>query len=172
MGRDPEIEDYYFGELGDAPQRVKQHGYEALIVTYRQSGFFGEGVGTATQGAHHLKVKRPRTWQEGGLSRILVELGVPGFICFLMLAIALVWRVLSLITKHLEPKSKEFPIMAGLGGVLFANACSFVVSYQIFGDPFIIVFFSLLVGFLLSIGRETVMDDQKRSGVGGLESEV
>ncbi len=119
-------------------------------------------MGTATQGTHHLAVKRPRTWQEGGLSRILVELGVPGFICFLMLTIALVRRVIFLVSRRLEPKSREFPIMAGLAAIFFANACSFVVSHQIFGDPFIIVFFSLLVGFLLSVGRETVMDKRKR----------
>ena len=149
VGANPDVESYYFLDTGDVFERISAHGYDALLVTYRQSGFWGEGVGTATQGTHHLRVERPRTWQEGGLARLLVELGVPGFIAALFLAYTLVKTVFQLITS-LELRSQEFYLIAGLASVFFANAASFIVSHQIFGDPFINCFFALTIGMALS----------------------
>ena len=85
LGPSTEIEKYYLQDPNKIFWRVEKQTFHALIGTYRQSGILGEGLGTATQGAHRLRVTRPRTWQEGGLSRVLVELGIPGFICFLFL---------------------------------------------------------------------------------------
>ena len=151
LGGDPDVERYYL-ETGDVTQRIAQHGFKSLIGTYRQSGFFGEGLGTATQGTQHLHVARPRTWQEGGLPRLLVELGVPGFIAVMYLAFALLRSVLALTTTYYVPQ-REFAVIAGLAAAFLANAASFVVSHQIFGDPFVNVLFSFLAGVILSGAR-------------------
>jgi hypothetical protein len=150
MGPSPAIEKYYFQNPRLVFGRVEQHGFEALITTYRQSGIFGEGLGTATQGIHHLNVSKPRTWQEGGLGRILVELGVPGFLCFLFLSLTLASTMWRLISHSFDPSSSEFFLRAGLVALIAANAVSFVVSHQIFGDPLVICFISLIIGFILS----------------------
>jgi hypothetical protein len=152
IGSNPELERYYFSESDEVAERIYTHMFSVLVVTYQQSGFFGEGLGTATQGTHHLHVERPRTWQEGGLSRMLVELGVPGFICFLALAIILFATIISVITRY-DKVSPDFPIYAGLSGLFFANAGSFIVSHQIFGDPFINAFFAFLIGLIFSGAR-------------------
>lgn len=153
VGSNPAAEDYYFETIGDVPHRLNQGSYAGVMTTYRQSGFFGEGLGTAATGAHNLAVKKPHTWQEGGLDYLMVELGVPGLLCFLFMSYILVKTILTLIFKRLDPKSADFSLMAGLAAVFFANTGSFIVSHQIFGDPFILTFFSFLTGLLLSAGR-------------------
>jgi hypothetical protein len=145
--------DYYTRTGGELVDRIKQHGYESLVVTWRQSGALGAGLGTATQGAHHLQVERPRTWQEGGLGRILVELGLPGLICFTVMVLYLL-RAVYLVTKRIPTQPRpEGVICAGLSGLFMANAGSFVISHQVFGDPFVMCLFTFLVGMLLSMIR-------------------
>lgn len=153
VGSNPATEDYYFETIGDVPHRLNQGSFAGVIATYHQSGFFGEGLGTAATGAHNLSVQRPHTWQEGGFDYLMVELGVPGLLCFLFLSYVLVRTILALILKRLNTRSEDFPMMAGLTAIFFANIGSFIVSHQIFGDPFILTFFSFLTGLLLSAGR-------------------
>lgn len=152
---DPEgMGDYYVSTGEEMLGRVKQHGVSALIVTVRQSGFFGEGLGTATQGTHHLQVVRPRTWQEGGVSRVLVELGIPGLICFLAVGAHLahaVYLIAGRVSRYTG--TTLCAVGAGLSGLFMANAGSFLISHQIFGDPYIMALFTFLVGTLLSVRR-------------------
>ncbi len=150
LGRQAEIEQYYFTQFDQIIERVTGHGYHAVVVTLQQSGFFGEGLGTATQGTHHLNVARPRTWQEGGLSRLMVELGVPGFVCFFILVFAVLVTLARLVFRELDRQSSLYGLYTGLIAIFVANAGSFIVSHQVYGDPFIVTFFSLLVGMILS----------------------
>jgi hypothetical protein len=155
IGPSSTIEKYYFEHTHDILNRLEAHTFDSPIVTYRQSGFWGEGLGTATQGAHHLKVSGPRTWQEGTPGRMLVELGVPGFVCFIYLGFSLVKTNVHLVTRVVDPQSPAFALYAGLFAVFFANIGSFIVSHQILGDPFVVCFFALLIGFILSASRIT-----------------
>ncbi len=144
---------YYTENPNQAVERFEKDGFDALLVTYQQNGFWGAGLGSATQGTHHLKVARPRTWQEGGVSRIMVELGVPGLFCFIYFGYALITTGWRLVTKRIDPNNKNFTIWAGLFTMMLTNAGSFVVSGQIFGDPFISCFFAFMIGALLSAVR-------------------
>jgi len=149
LGRAEFVEDYYFGGYRDVYDRVAKQGLGAVLVTYKQSGFFGEGLGTATLGKQHLHVAKPRTWQEGGLSRLLVELGVPGFLAAVWLAYALLRSLFGLVRQY-GPQRRHFPLFAGLISVLFANMASFIISHQIFSDPFVSVFLAFLTGNVLA----------------------
>jgi len=149
LGRAEFVEEYYFGGYRDVYERVAKQGLGALLVTYKQSGFFGEGLGTATLGKQHLHVDKPRTWQEGGLSRLLVELGVPGFAAAVLVAYTLLRSLFRLVREY-GPQRRHFPLFAGLISVLFANMASFVISHQIFGDPFVSVFLAFLTGNVLA----------------------
>lgn len=157
VGPSTGVEKYYFRNAANPLERIEAHGFNALITTFRQSGFWGEGLGTATQGIHHLHVAKPRTWQEGGLGRIMVELGVPGFICFILLGTALAKSLWHLIIRKLDPDSENFIFLGGLFAVMCANAGSFIVSHQIFGDPFVIIFFAFICGLILSGVRTNEM---------------
>ena len=165
IGPSVSIEKYYFQDPSVVFGRVEAHGIESVIGTYKQSGIFGEGLGTATQGTQHISASRPRTWQEGGLSRIMVEMGLPGFICFLYLITMLFLTVwLKIIKDPFFHNSSDFSFRAGLTAFMCANAISFIVSHQIFGDPFIICFVSILIGSILSIpssDQTEMLEDEK-----------
>jgi hypothetical protein len=154
VGPSSDVENYYFKDRSNDPfQRFKKEGVHELIVTYSQSGFWGEGLGTATQGIHHLKVARPRTWQEGGLSKVLVELGVPGLFGFVLVFAILIKSMWTMIADKLDKNSSYFVFWGGLFAVLCGNSVAFVVSGQIYGDPFIIIFISFISGVILSSAR-------------------
>ena len=84
-GSDREVEGFYNTTLSEVGDRLHQHAVEAPHTTLRQAGLFGYGLGMAVQGAHHIKIERPNIWQEGGLSKLLAECGVPGLLASTLL---------------------------------------------------------------------------------------
>ncbi len=154
MGDDDGMQVRYYTSTSDETlSSLEVHGFSSLIETYRQDGFFGAGLGSATPGIHHLKVDRPDTWQESGPSRILVELGVPGSLGFLAVVVAIIagtWRV---TVKQLKSFAPDALYSAGLVAFFIANAGSLTVSGQILADPFIALFLGMMVGLVLSTAR-------------------
>ena len=153
MGRTELYEGYYLNKNADMQDRVTSSGYEALVGTYEEHGFFGAGLGFAYVGVHNLNVPTPRIWQEGGLDRMLVELGVPGLVCFLFASVLMMKTMFTLTLKQMDPKSREFIAAAGLMAIFCANGCGFILSHQIYGDPFVLSMLSILIGVLFSFGR-------------------
>ncbi len=52
-----------------------------FIETFRQFGLMGAGLGTATQGVRHLLGTNENVgWQEGGLGKLAIEVGLPGIL--------------------------------------------------------------------------------------------
>ena len=91
-----------------------------------------------------------RGWQEAGIPKIVVELGVLGFIAFFLLAWRL-FRTAYLSLKYMEPGTSEFQWFAGLLAIMAANFASFVVSHQVYGDPYIVVLVGFMLGMMLSV---------------------
>lgn len=145
------IDTYYGSTIGDLEGRVIGHGFGAVITTVKQAGVFGYGLGMGQQGVHHIQAEKPRLWQEGGPGKLVAELGVPGGILFLCVGGVLLWTAYSVV--GVRAGSISFPTYAGLLALLGANAASAVVSAQIFGDLFILLFLAFLMGLLLSGGR-------------------
>ena len=148
----------YYRESGDQTLDTFQaQGFRSLYDTYDQSGFWGEGLGTATPGSHHIKVARPRVWQESGPSRILVELGIPGalgIVAVLLTILLSVWRVTRVA---LQSHSGSGHYAAALMAFFVANAGALMVSGQILADPFIAAFLGLMVGLTLSCAKSTML---------------
>ena len=69
---------YASSPLSYSANRVDSHAMGAVVTTYKQSGIWGNGLGSATQGVRHTGIKFKKGWQEGGLSKIMGELGVLG----------------------------------------------------------------------------------------------
>ncbi len=67
-------------------RRFEKHIVSGAVDTLIESGFVGNGIGTATQGGYHFATSKSG-WQEDGVSRILAELGIPGAICLVLAAI-------------------------------------------------------------------------------------
>ncbi|MBV6413074.1 MAG: hypothetical protein OMOMHJEC_00864 [Xanthomonadales bacterium] len=163
-----QIQYYSSAREGDtAFDRLSGHGFNSVLETVRQAGFFGHGLGFATPGSHHIGAARPRIWQESGTSRIMVELGVPGFVGFVGTLIALVVRLWSVTRMHLRRRTPAGIYAAGLFALFLANLGSLTVSGQILADSFIVIFLGSLVGIGLGFARPTFMNVMQTRQNGG-----
>ena len=132
---------------GELAQRLEGGALETL----QQYGLMGAGLGAATQGVHHLIGANQQMvgWQEGGLGKLAVEVGLPG-----MLAIAVMgWIVLRLVLRLTAiddvPGSSHF-IRAMLFAMAGANAAAFMASAQAFSDAVLALTAGFLVGCLFA----------------------
>ncbi|HXG59030.1 MAG TPA: hypothetical protein VNL91_08395 [Thermoanaerobaculia bacterium] len=130
-------------------QELLQRIEGGTLETIRQYGFFGAGLGTATQGVYHVARGRDLGWQEGGLAKLTVELGVPGVIAVLAFGFALL-RLLLAITRHPDlPETSQY-IRAALFAIIAANAGNFAASAQAYSDPLLTLLTAFLLGTLLA----------------------
>jgi hypothetical protein len=136
----------------DATSRLAEGGVRSVWVTYQQSGFFGEGLGTASTGARYGGKGAIKTWQESGPSKIMVELGVTGFLSVIALLLALL-RSFWLYLRRTPVNAPELQLYIGFLGIAAANSASFVISHQAFGDPFLVTLTGLFLGITLSANR-------------------
>lgn len=161
LGLDDEFLLYTQKGSSEATARIRMGGIRAVWSTYNQSGFFGEGLGSASTGARYGGRSQINTWQESGPSKIMVELGVIGFLSVIAFVIALLhsfWGTLRR-TPVIVP---DLQLYIGLLGITAANAASFVVSHQAFGDPFLVTLTGLILGISLSASRWIAVPGEKR----------
>ncbi|MCU0833662.1 MAG: hypothetical protein MUC77_04380 [Chromatiaceae bacterium] len=151
----------------DIPERFENLGLAPIRWAVNRYGVFGAGLGTGSQGVQHVQgagsVQRGAA--EGGLGKITMELGVPGLcvVAWLILAFArYVRNVLAAVTK-LSPRHAR--VAYGLVAFLIANAASFSVATQAFGDVFVLVMLGWAVGFVLAMpvlaARELALRQQR-----------
>jgi hypothetical protein len=145
----PQLE-YGLSTLVEAPERVFGALVLSPLTTLIQSGFWGAGLGSATQGNTLVSVNHPGGWQEDGISRVVLEGGLPGG----MLIISSVVWVLLVFTRRVvnavviwQEEKTAWPIWnVGLLCLTFGNVACYLVSHQHFsGDPV----FAGLSGFWL-----------------------
>jgi hypothetical protein len=89
---------------------------------------------------------------EGGLGRIVTELGLPGLFVIVWLVLSLglfTWRS---IGRGLS--GSRASLQSGLAAFVAANAVTFVVTSQVFGDIFVLLILGWTVGLLLRSLRE------------------
>jgi hypothetical protein len=146
---------YYSGEglQQNAMESIRGQGFSSVVETYRQNGMLGAGLGFATPGSHHIGVSRPRVWQESTSSRIMVELGVPGAIGFLLVMLGVAMKLWRVAIAQLRANTSASVYVGGLVAFFMANVGSLVVSGQILADPFIAAFLGFLIGVTLSVPR-------------------
>lgn len=125
--------------------------------TFQQFGFMGAGLGTATQGVRHLLGTDLNIgWQEGGLSKLAIEVGLPGILAILAIA----WIVTSLwmrLTSIPDVDGSSQFLRVALFGFVVANGASFVASAQAYSDGVL----ALLAGFLVGCLFATAALDER-----------
>ena len=120
-----------------------------MMQTFRQVGLMGAGLGTATQGVHHLLGSSSIGWQEGGLGKVAMEVGLPGVLALLLLII-LVGRMLMTLTRiHDVPGSSQF-LRVMLFALVMANIAGFIASAQAYTDGVLALTAGFLVGALFA----------------------
>lgn len=148
LNPDSATEAFYFTAIHEAGSQWMQHSVDSVRITLQQAGFFGYGLGMAQQGIHHIQGDRPEIWQESGPGKLIVELGIPGTLLFLVMGWTFFQTSLCALRRKAEDPS--FYLYAGLLSILIANGAAALISAQIYGDPFIASLVALMIGLLLS----------------------
>jgi hypothetical protein len=157
LGSESALVRYYTESSAETVDQLQTQGFESLITTLDQEGLFGSGLGVATPGSHHLDVARPGVWQESATSRIMVELGVPGFLALIALVASILKGAWDVIRAHQRLSSPFSGYLLGLTSFFLANVGSLVVSGQILADPFIAFFLGFSIGAVLCFGRASIL---------------
>jgi hypothetical protein len=119
--------------------------------TLAQSGIFGSGIGSATQGTYHLQSSLTGGWQEDGVSRLFRELGLIGVV-LVVFAATIVARGVLPVVKQVPNQSYLALLQLMLFAAVLANLSSFLISHQQFsGDPASALIVLLLFGIALSL---------------------
>jgi hypothetical protein len=123
-----------------------------LSGTIEQAGIMGAGLGTATQGVYHVLRQDTGTtlgWQEGGLGKLAIELGVPGLMAVAMLGLAMLMTMLK-ISGHPDVPGSSQLARAALFGIIVANVIEFMASAQAYSDPVLTLLTAFFVGCMFA----------------------
>ena len=123
----------------------------SVWVTFDQSGIWGRGLGTATQGSYRFRGAAPYAWQEDGLARIAAELGVPGLVLF---GIGCVWLLTGLIrcVQRTSPQHRRVPVL--LAGMVVGYLGSYIADHMTFsGDVSTSILAAMPLGMLITWSR-------------------
>jgi hypothetical protein len=123
-----------------------------LGETVIQYGFMGAGLGTATQGTQHLSGGVGFGWQEGGLGKLAIELGVPGLLSLGLTAIAMMQLLLK-ITRHPDVPESSQLLRVGLFAMFMGDAVTFLASAQAYSDPLLTLFSAFTLGCLFATSQ-------------------
>ncbi len=153
---------------GSATSRALELGLQPIGWAYNRVGLLGGGLGIASQGSHLFTgVNVAGGSGEGGLGKIMVELGLPG----LIVAIWLIWAFAKYINLALKLSAQAFvpdhvmPLMLGIASLLVVNLMTFSVATQAYGDMFILIMLGMLAGFLFALPKLVLraMQDESSS---------
>jgi hypothetical protein len=120
-----------------------------LGATIEQTGIMGAGLGTATQGTQHFTNNTAHSWQEGGLGKLAIELGVPGVAAAGLLLLAFINYMLK-ITRAPDESGTSQIIRCMLMGMIIGNVANFAASAQAYSDPVLTLMTSFFAGCLLA----------------------
>jgi hypothetical protein len=123
-----------------------------LFETIEQFGILGAGLGTATQGVRHfLGHDENIGWQEGGLGKLAIEVGLPGLLAAMMMMFVLMRTLMKITVSKDETRSTQL-IRCALFAIFIANVVEFLVSAQAYSDAGLTLLTAFLLGCLFSTG--------------------
>jgi hypothetical protein len=123
-----------------------------LSGTVEQAGIMGAGLGTATQGVYHVLRQDSATtlgWQEGGLGKLAIELGLPGLLAVALLGFTMIMTMMKISAFPDIPGSSQLA-RAALFGIIAANIVEFLVSAQAYSDPVLTLLTAFFVGCMFA----------------------
>lgn len=166
MAPDNSTVDPYVGRgvtvFADATKRFNDFGVNAIQSAVRAAGPWGIGAGAVGQGSQHFGGAQGdvRYAAEGGLGRIVAELGIPGLVLIVLsgaLVLRSVRRSLSNVAAR-DPELLRFNL--GLLALCAGNAPVFAGAAQIYGDPFVLFMLGSCMGFVLAGPRVAALRER------------
>jgi len=148
--------------FGDATGRFEQLGIGSIGWAIQRFGFFGGGLGVAAQGAQHFGGALASGAAEGGLGKIVSELGVLALFIGAWLIYAIgsyLNQCIKLVARHLPLR---LPLIVGVFCFIIANLPTFIVASQVYGDVFVLLVIGLLFGFLFATPKQVIAELKQR----------
>ncbi len=133
----------------DLPIRLRKMGLQPIEWAIDSHGWLGSGLGIGSQGAQHFGGETSGA-AESGLGKLTVELGVPGLLLVFWLMLAMVryiWKLLGVLSRESRYHAN---FAYGLVAFLLANAATFSIATQAYGDIFILLSLGISLGFLFA----------------------
>lgn len=148
--------------FADAGERLGTMTIGMFGNIVRRNGFFGAGAGTGAQGSQYFGggIEIVGGAAEGGVGKVLAELGVPGLIALLWLAVALGRAILRIARFARVCPAYQALRIYGLAAFLPANAAVFITAHQVFGDPFVLIVLGLVAGSILAYPKIVLHERQ------------
>lgn len=139
----------------DATDRATLMTTDSFQSVIAQNGVFGAGAGTGSQGAQHFGGGSDivGTAAEGGLGKVVAELGVPGLALLVWLTLGLARYFWAIIKDVRTSDVGRANLTFGFIALLAANGFVFVSAHQIFGDPFVLSLLGFMIGFVMAVPR-------------------
>ncbi len=139
--------------FSEVPSRFVELGIAPVMYAYDSFGLFGAGLGVGTQGTQHFGGGGAigSGFAEGGLGKITLELGIPGLLVMGWIAILTfryLWQVMRFASRHSRRLAR---LSFGFFSFLAANVAGFSVATQAYGDLFVLLILSWILGFLLAV---------------------
>lgn len=136
-------------------ERVENVTFGAVPHIIDANGLLGSGAGTGSGGSQYFGGGDERVGlaAEGGMGKVLAEIGVPGVLAFLWLWFRFagnVWRTLDRASKG---EREAANLTMGMAAFLAATAIVFVSAHQVYSDPFILLLIGSCIGFILASHR-------------------
>lgn len=126
--------------------------------TYQHNGFWGRGAGVASQGAQHFGggAAVVGAASEGGMGKVMAELGVPGLFIIIWFGFAILRRFYVGMRQMSRNYESRIQLAHAVLAVIIANLAVFSIAHQIFGDVFYLFMISWLIGTLLALSNSAL----------------
>lgn len=140
--------------FGDAGERFTTLGLGSIRWAYEIHGFFGGGLGVASQGSQHFVEGNVGGAGEGGIGKLVSELGLVSLVVLAWLSIAFAKHLHQCLKMVAKLAPEKLLLTVGVLVFLVANVPTFIVASQVFGDVFILLVLGLLAGSLFALPRQ------------------
>lgn len=150
------IAGYYERGTNLGTTEVERYGRMTVLAlehVVRRNGWLGAGAGTGSQGAQYFGGGADLVGRssEGGVGKVVAELGVPGLVALALLAGALGYHLWTVIRAASRLGHRRAHYAYGLAAFLIANAVLYAVAHQIFGDPLVLFVIGFFLGSALAV---------------------
>lgn len=141
--------------VGDSTERLYSMTIGQFQWILQRNGALGAGAGTGAQGSQYFGggTEIVGGAAEGGLGKVLAELGLPGLFCLTWLGVAIARSVLRVARYARRAPPAHAMLLYGLVAFLPANAAVFLTAHQVYGDPFVLIVLGLVTGSILAAPR-------------------
>lgn len=127
----------------------------AFGYIYYENGFLGSGAGSGSQGAQYFGggANLIGSSAEGGLGKVLAELGVPGIMILLWIGFAVTQYLYAVVRETETTDQNRAKYAYGFAAFLLVNGMVFAVAHQIFGDLFVLLLLGWTFGTFTALPK-------------------